>query len=203
MSTDIHTPGDGPGFFDRTLDVLRRGEAEDIFAQTRVGGELTGTVRRAGIDWSRMPTHVVCAWQMGTTDESALYGWGIPVDGTGTTAIAGTRSIARPFPDRAGYRREYRLFAGFAHSPGSSETAWRVMLKLDTVAINVVSTTVTTHAVDLSSGWLPSSVLDGWSAGGSDTPVGVVLLGGTDWAAVSPGVVTCRAALLEGRYVKS
>lgn len=42
-------PGDGPGFFDRTLDVLRRGEAEDIVRQARVGGHLKGTVGKATV----------------------------------------------------------------------------------------------------------------------------------------------------------
>lgn len=151
------------------------------------------------IAWDQMPPQALCAWQMGTTTEHALYGWLIPTDAAGNTVIAGMRNIARPLPERAGYTREYRLFGRFAHAGVGGETGWRVMLKLDTIAINVVSSNVSTHAVDLNSGWLTSATIDGWGAGGSDTPVGVVPLGGTDWAG-GVGAVTCRAALLEGRY---
>ena len=148
------------------------------------------------IAWDQMPPQALCAWQNGTTVESALYGWVVPWDAAFSTTMAGMRNIARPLPERDGYQREYRLYARFAHGNAVGETGWRVVLGIDTVAIDQFSTTVTTHAVDYATGWVASSVIEGWA---SSSPAPIVPTGGTDYLGAA-ATVTCRAALLEGRY---
>lgn len=132
---------DGPAFSDRVLEVLRRGEAEDIARQTPVGGDLTGIVRdaqiasravgAAEIDWAQMPAVPVAQWINHSTVVGVTFGYNLPTTGTWQSMAASWLYVDVPsvLPARAGYVRRYslrmQLAANLAPTPGITGGYWQ------------------------------------------------------------------------------
>ena len=202
---------DGPAFSDRVLEVLRRGEAEDIARQTPVGGDLTGIVRdaqiasravgAAEINWSQMPAVTLASWQCSDMDTAPRQGWAITTSASLVT-LDYTNNIIDPpslLPPRSGFARQYRMVAALAHFAAVGETAFRFIVEENYSALGVNhldSTNLIDRPLIALGAWASNAYLDSVAP----DPVRIFLRARAEWAGAT-GNGTVRAVTIQGRYV--
>jgi len=205
---------DGPAFSDRVLEVLRRGEAEDIARQTPMGGDLTGVVRdaqiasravgAAEINWSQMPPVRLVSWTSADDSKFSLTTGGSTDYAAGTDVIS---TIPTLLPARDSYTRQYRFTGNVVHLNAGGETAWGLSLYLywgDVPGASLGATGITaseggsdvaTKVWAPSSGWVVNSVLDASTDGDR---LSIYYL--KNYVGGNP-TMYLRSMCLEGRYV--
>lgn len=193
MSTDMHSPADSPGFTERVLELLRRGEAEDIVRMMRVGGDLTGVVGDSRL--ALPPVRLAHTFAPGGTI------WPVTTTKADFPSQGDTVIVTLPeaLPHRDGYVRQYRLAAYVTVMNMTSVTGYRCQLWLQPWDVEMINhyegVNMSARTFTITGGWMPVAGLDTVPA-----PSGTWLQGELNWAGAEP-TMYFRGHVLEGRYV--